>query len=419
MTATLYHETSIDDLLETDPRIIIRKLLQSLADENDTSAKPANIPATQTSDKTYDTDCRGESDFDLKDELVAEIFGDDSPTPYNATPISDNPSVAVGAVQVPSPSSFCSSQVSIDDGYDGEDDFDATDDLADSIFGTDTPTRYFFPLAQQDDIAKTDDMTSSPQPFALPDISCRSRNLPSSSSDSEQEGGSNKFASTTENYGTSLLYEKRQCYMKNEENVDDDSAISDVLSRTSSDKNEFETEEVSVDTLRESATAISKLLIDLEVIETYEPVEGDDFGDFIVSVRPKALPDAPTLVAFRDRCDQITVPLEMACNKYAADIIRGMAEADNLVAKQLDQPTSLVSQVSLLPAGDVFTSSSDVDDDSDFESCDEEELKVLTSHRGRKRGRDDDSDFEDGCDDAEYVMKTSAYNRDPRKRRKI
>ena len=185
----------------------------------------------------------------------------------------------------------------------------------------------------------------------------------------------------------------------------------------SSDKDEFETEEVSVDALRESATAISKLLIDLEVIaETYEPVEGDDFGDNIVSVRPKALPDAPTLVAFRDRCDQITVPLEMACNQYAAGIIRGMAEADNLVAKQLDQPTSLVSQVSLLPAGDVFTSSSDVDNDSDFESCDEEELKVLTSHRGRKRGRDDDSDFEDGCDDAEYVTKTSAYNRDPRKR---
>ena len=105
----------------------------------------------------------------------------------------------------------------------------------------------------------------------------------------------------------------------------------------------------------------------------------------------------------------------MACNQYAAGIIREMAETENLATK----PTSLIGQRGLLPNGDVFTSSSDVDNDSDFESCDEEELKVLTSRRGRKRGCDDDTDFEDGGDDAECVMKPPAYNRDPRKRRKI
>ena len=368
----------------------------------------STVQHTQTSDEADDAGCHGDSAFDSKDELIAEIFGDESPTPY-FVPSSEHSSVAVGAVQVP---------VSIDDGYDGGDDFDATDDLADSIFGSDTPTRYFFPLAQQDDIARTNDVTSSPQPFALPDISCRYRNLPSSSSESEAEQRPKSSATASRDDETLPLYQNSGD-SQNEEIVDDDSAISGVLSRTSSDKDESETEEVSVDALRETATAISKVLIDLEVIETQEPVEDGDFGDFLVSVRPKALPDAPTLVAFRDSCDQITVPLEMACNQYAAGIIREMAEAENLVAKQSGQPTSLIGQLGLLPNGDVFTSSSDVDNDSDFESCDDEEL---TSLRGRKRGRDDDTDFEDGDDDdddAAYVMKTPAYSRDPRKRRKI
>ena len=128
-----------------------------------------------------DTGCNGDSDLDSKDERIAEIFGDESQMPY-FVPSSESPSVAVSTVQVPSPSSLCSSPVSIDDGYDGGDDFDATDDLADSIFGTDTPTRYFFPLPRQDDIAKmnnTADMTSSPQPFALPDISWDHSGIPS------------------------------------------------------------------------------------------------------------------------------------------------------------------------------------------------------------------------------------------------
>ena len=253
MTATFYHETSIDDLLETDPRIIIRKLLQSLPDENDELAQSVNNPATQTSDKADDTGCHGDSDFDSKDELIAEIFGDESPTPY-FVPSSEHTSVSVGAVQVPSPSSFCSSPVSIDDGYDGGDDFDETDDIADSIFGTNTPTRYFFPAGQQENNASTNEtagMTSSPQPFALPDVSCRSRNQLPSSSDSEAEQSPKRFASTKKGDESLPLY-KSSGDSQNEEIVDDDSPIYDVLSRTSSDKDESETEEVSVDALRET-----------------------------------------------------------------------------------------------------------------------------------------------------------------------
>ena len=109
----------------------------------------------------------------------------------------------------------------------------------------------------------------------------------------------------------------------------------------------------------------------------------------------------------------------MACNQYAAGIIREMAEAENLVAKPSDQPASPIDQLGLLPNGDAFTSSSYVDNDSDFESCDEVEIALITSHRGRKRHRDDDTDFEDINNDAEYATKTSANNRDPRKRWKM
>ena len=126
---------------------------------------------------------------------------------------------------------------------------------------------------------------------------------------------------------------------------------------------------------------------------------------------------APILIAFRDGCNQITVPLEMACNQYAAGIIREMAKADNLMAEQSIQTASSVSQVGVLPNGDVFTLSSEVDIGSNFESCEEEELMTLiTPTRGRKRCRYDDTDFEDeDDDDDELAIRAPSNSRDPKK----
>ena len=394
MTATLYQETSIDDLLETDPRIIIRKLLQALPDENDALAQSVNSPAIESfPDKADDTDYNGDSDFDSTDELIFEIFGDETPTPY-FIPRSENAKGAAGPVQTPTPSSFYSSPVSIDDGYDGDDDFDAIDDLADSIFGDVTPTKYFFPALQEENNTRADNpanMVSTPQ--GIEDVT------PSLSESVSDDSDNDKIS-------------------------DADLKISDGLSRSSSDEEdsgESDADEDSVDPLREMANAISNILVDLEVLETYERVEGEDFCEFLVEVRPTALKDAPTLVAYRGGCDQITVPLEMAVNQFAASIIREMAEAKDLVAKPSGQIVSSIDHVGLLHDGDVFASSSEVENDSDFESCDEEELIALipTTSR-RKRGRDDNIDFEDDDnDDDDDAMRTPSNSRHPRKRRRL
>ena len=199
----------------------------------------------------------------------------------------------------------------------------------------------------------------------------------------------------------------------------EDSFTSGRSSADEEDSSESETDDDSVDALKATAIAISKVLMDLEVIETHERLEGDDFSDFLVEVRPSALPEAPTLVAYRVGCDQFTIPLEMAVNQFAAGIIREMAEAENLVLTPSGRTPSSISQVGLSPDGKVFASSSEVENDSDFESCDEEELMALVATpRGRKRGRDDDTGFEDDDDGSEDAMRTPSNSRHPRKRRK-
>ena len=429
LTATPNHQASIDDLLETDPRIIIRKLLRALPDETDAPALAVSSPSILKADEI---DYNGDSDVNSKDELIDAIFGDETPTPYFVPCSGNRPSDVINAVQTPTstPSSSGSSQISIDGGYDGDDDFDAIDELADSIFGSVTPTRYFFPAPQEGNNTadKETDVMSSPRPFSLPDMTCRSRNLSSSSSESESEQKARKFASTTngdDDLGViPLHFEPISDHSNDDEIVDEaESLMSDYPSRSSIDKEESgesETDTVSVDTLKETAIALSKVMSDLEVIEIHNSVNVEnEFSVSLMEVRPWALPTAPTLFAYKG-CDQITVPLEMECNQYAARIIREMAEAGNLVPIPSEQPASSLNKVGLLLDGDAFTSSSEAGNDSEFQSCDEDELMALiTPSRGRKRGRDDDTDFEGIDNDTEDAMRTPSNSRQPRKRRKL
>ena len=429
LTATPNLQASIDDeFLETDPRIIIRKLLRALPDETDAPALAVSSPSILKADEI---NYNGDSDVDSKDELIDAIFGDETPTPYFVPCSGNRQSDVINAVQTPTstPSSSGSSQFSIDDGYDGDDDFDAIDDIADSVFGSVTPTRYFFPAHQDENNSETGNKRDiSLRPFALPDISCGSGILPLSSSESESEQKPRKFASTTngdDDLGViPLHFEPISDHSYDDETVDDaESLMSDDSSRSSIDNEESgesETDTVSVDTLKEMAIAISKVMSDLEVIEIHKSVNVEnEFSVCLMEVRPWALPGAPTLFAYKG-CDQITVPLEMVCNQYAAGIIREMAEAGNLVSIPSEQTAPSLNKVGLLLDEDAFNSSSEVGIDSEFESCDEEELMALiTPSRARKRGRDDVTDFENNDNDTEDAMRTPSNSRQPRKRSKL
>lgn len=346
---------SIDDLLKTDPRIIIPKLLDSIPCEHCPESCQVSDQGSPTAN---DVDYQGDNDFDSHENLEDTIFGDVSPAKF-FFPSSHKSHGIIRREASSSPS--CFSPIPSDGGYEADEDFDPCDDLTDDIFGDVSPSRYFLPSPSR--------LEGMEDKYGLKLPACVDIHTYSSSS-SESTSGS-----------------------EDDEMEAEVCAPADQVSSCSSSDDESESrrqaDENVNDSLKETALALRSILMDLEVIETYGRLGGDEFGDVLVEVHTKSHPSGPTLVAYKDAYGQITVPLIMGCNQHAAAILRKTVEEngiDSMNPSQLSCPSSWLTNNEL----DMFISSSEFENDPDFESCEEKELINLVEEsysRGHKRGR--------------------------------